>query len=261
MNRRTVSHPAAGRLAATVALDIRLQARNALYSIGIGVAVCLGLVARFFLDVSTVAALLPGLWLGAIGSTTFMFVAGMILLEKSERTVDALVVTPLPVPTYLTSKVVTLTGFATVESLILLVLAHGLTEVAFVPLLLGIGCLGVIYTLAGIAQVASQASATDFLVPGGIVTLTILQIPFLDAFGVWSHPALYVIPTQATVVLMKGAFAGLESWQWLYGIGYSLVSIAGASWLAYRRFQRHMVQRHSPVAKSVADPRQGETRA
>ncbi len=244
LTRFAETRSAAARLGATVALDIRLQARNYLYSIGVGVAVCLGLAARFFLEMPTVAALLPGLWLGAIGSTTFMFVAGMILLEKSERTVDALVVTPLPVTTYLTSKVVTLTGFAAIESLIVLVVAHGLAQVRLVPLLLGITFLGVMYTLAGIAQVASQASVTDFLVPGGIVALTILQIPFLDAFGFWSHPALYVIPTQATVVLMKGAFAGMEPWQWFYGIGYSLVSIVGASWLARRRFQRHMVEKN-----------------
>lgn len=222
---------------------MRLQARNKLYVIGIGVSVTMGLAARFFLDSSVVAALLPGLWLGAVGSTTFLFVAGMILFEKGERTLDALIVTPLRVRTYLTSKVTTLVGFVMVEALILLLLAHGLAGVWLVPLLLGIAFLGVMYTLAGIAQVVSQTSATDFLVPGGVLTLTLLQIPFLDAFGIWSHPALYVIPTQATVVLMKGGFSELSPWQWLYGVGYSLVSICFVAWLARARFERHVVEK------------------
>ncbi|MEM7582763.1 MAG: hypothetical protein AAF560_05240 [Acidobacteriota bacterium] len=233
---------AAARLLATLALDVRLQARHALYPIGIVVALSIGLALRW-LERATVAALLPGLWLGAIGSTTFMFVAGMILFEKSERTVDALVVTPLPIPTYLTSKVVTLSGFALIESFIVLLLSHGVGNVAPLPLLLGIVALGVMYTLVGIIQVVSHHSVTDFLVPGGIVCLTVLQVPALDAFGVWFHPLLYLFPTQAPVMLMKGAFGELSTGQWLYGVGYSLGAIVVFAGWAHRRFQRCMVER------------------
>ena len=95
-------------LAATAMLDLRLQARNKLFAIGFGVALSTGLVARVLLAVTAVAVLLPGIWLGAIGTTTFMFVAGMVLFEKGERTLDALIVTPLPVRTYLFSKVLKL---------------------------------------------------------------------------------------------------------------------------------------------------------
>ena len=230
-------------LVSTAMLDMRLQARNRLYVIGIVVALGLGLAGRFFLDSTVVAALLPGIWLGAIGSSTFLFVAGMILFEKGERTLDALIVTPLRPSTYLTSKVVTLAGFATIESLILLGLAHGLAGVSVVPLLLGIGFLGVLYTLVAIAQAVAQISVTDFLVPGGILTLTLLQVPFLDAFGIWSHPLLYLFPTQACVVLMKGAFSALSAWEWAYGVGYSLLSIAGAAAWARQRFQRFVIEK------------------
>jgi fluoroquinolone transport system permease protein len=231
------------RFAATARLDMRLQARNKLYLFGIIVAVALGLVMRYALAAAAVAVLLPGLWLGAIGSTTFMFVAGMILFEKGERTLDALIVTPLPVRAYLTSKVVTLAGFAMVESLIVLLLAHGLKGVSLPPLLLGIASLGVLYTLAAIGLAVSQVSVTDFLVPNGILALTLLQVPALDAFGVWSHPLLYLFPTEATVVLMKGGFTALAPWQWAYGVGYSLLSIAAAAWWARGRFQRYVVER------------------
>jgi hypothetical protein len=225
----------------TAMLDLRLQARHKLFAVGIVVAVSAGIAARALLAVAAVSVLLPGIWLGAVGSTTFMFVAGMVLLEKGERTLDALIVTPLDVGTYLASKVLTLTGFALVESLIVLVLGHGIRGVSFGPLVLGITFLGAMYTLAGIAQVVTHSSVTDFLVPGAFVSLTLLQLPFLDAFGVWSHPLLYLVPTQATVVLMKGAFTDLSLWQWGYGVGYSSVSIGAAAWLAHRRFERHIV--------------------
>lgn len=171
-----------------------------------------------------------------------MFVAGMVLFEKSERTLDALIVTPLPPRTYLASKVFSLSGFATVESLILVLLTGGPKEVAFLPLVLGVIFLGIMYTLISIAQVVSQTSVTDFLVPGGIISMTLLQIPLLHAFGVWSHPLLYVFPTQATVILLVGAFQPLAPWQWVYGTGYSLLSIAVLAWLARWRFQGQIVE-------------------
>lgn len=231
------------RLMSTVGLDVRLQARNNLYTIGIVVAALTGIIGRSFLGVTSVAALLPGLWLGAIGSTTFMFVAGMVLFEKGERTLDALIVTPLRIPTYMLSKVVTLTAFALVESLLVLFVAHGPGDVSFVPLVAGIVFLGVMYTLLAVAQVVAHTAVTDFLVPGGFLVLTVLQLPFLHAFGFWTHPALYVVPTQATVILMQGGFSPREPWQWAYGVGYSLMSIAAAAWLARRQFERHIVQK------------------
>jgi fluoroquinolone transport system permease protein len=193
-------------------LDVRLQARNQLYAIGIVVALATGSVASKFRSPATAAAVLPGVWLGAIGSTTFMFVAGMVLLEKGERTLDALIVTPLQVPSYLASKVLTLAGFAAVESLIVWLLVHG-GDVNAVALVCGLLLLGAQYALASIAQVVSSDSVTDFLIPGGAVTIGALQMPFLDAFGFWSHPVLYLVPTEAAVVLMRGGFRGLAPWE------------------------------------------------
>ncbi|MEE2897927.1 MAG: ABC transporter permease, partial [Gemmatimonadota bacterium] len=106
---------------------------------------------------------------------------------------------------------------------------------------LGIGFLGALYTLIALAQVVSQTSVTDLLVPGAFDSLTLLQLPVLDAFGVWSHPLLYLVPTQATVVLMKGAFTELVLWQWVYGVGYSVLAIGVAAFVARRRFERHIV--------------------
>jgi len=231
------------RLLATLGLDMRLQARNRLYVVGIVVAVLTGVAGRALLDVAAAAALLPGVWVGAIGSTTFMFVAGMILLEKNERSLDALVVTPLPASTYLLSKVATLAGFAIVESLIVLVIAHGPRATNPVPLLLGLAFIGVMYTLAAVAHAVSQLTVTDFLVPGGILLMTVLELPALSAFGVWDHPILYVIPTQAPVVLLKGGFTPLTPWQWVYALVYGVAGIAGLAWLARRQFQRHIVEK------------------
>ena len=52
-----------------------------------------------------------------------MFVASLVLLEKSEGTLQALRAAPLPTRTYLLSKVVSLTTFAIIESLVTYIVA------------------------------------------------------------------------------------------------------------------------------------------
>ena len=76
-----------------------------------GVALVVGLAARYFLDPEVVKLLLLVFFLGALLGTTYMFVAAMVLFEKGESTLDAVIVSPLPTRDYILSKVVTLTGF------------------------------------------------------------------------------------------------------------------------------------------------------
>ena len=56
------------------------------------------------------------------------------------------------------------------------------------------------------------------------------------------NPAVWDQHSMA-VVLMKGGFTALAPWQWAYGVGYSLLSIAAAAWWARGRFQRYVVER------------------
>ena len=173
------------RLVSTLQLDVKLQSRNMLYHIGIGVALVLGLGARQFLDHDVIGFLLPVFFLGALGGTTFMFVTGMVLFEKGERTLDALTVTPLKTRDYLLSKVATLTAFGAVESLIVLLLAYGPADFNAAALLAGILVMGALYTLIGMAQVVRYDSVTEFLMPGAILVSAVLQLPFLHALDIW----------------------------------------------------------------------------
>ena len=104
-----------------------------------------------------------------------------------------------------------------------------------VPMLFGVVCLGVLYTLVGLGQVASHNSVTAFLFPGAALVTGVLQLPIfyviVGPLEVW-----YFIPTQGSMLLMLGATETLEVWQWAYAIVVSLVSIVVAFWWAKRRF-------------------------
>ena len=225
-------------LSATLRLDVRLQARSRLYAIGIAVAVVLGLGARYFFDDLHAGRVLASLYLLGVGGTPYIFGASLLLLEKSQGTLQALRTTPLTSNAYIGSKAVTLTTFALVESAIIYAIGFPGVDARFWALVLGVGSLGVMYTLVGIGQVAAHDSVTSFLMPGALIVGGILQLPFLYVLGVGPDGLWYAIPTQGPLLLMLGAFEPLEPWQWAYGLGVSAASIGVSGWWARRRLFR-----------------------
>lgn len=233
------------RLAATLKIEATLQVRYRLVHIALGTALFVALGASQFFSKEHYAVLLPVVYLLGLGSTTYMFVAGLVLFEKGEGTLQALIVTPLRVPEYLTSKVVSLSLLATLEATVMLVLSNGLG--GFNPLLLyaGIILLCAFYVLVGFIQVVRYQSITDFLMPALFINV-FLQLPFLYIADVLQTPfsyLIYLIPTTAPSVLMKAAFQPVPNWELVYGLVYSLVIIGAAYHWALRAFEHHIVLR------------------
>ena len=107
-------------------------------------------------------------------------------------------------------------------------------------LLLGIVAIGVLYTLIGIIMIVRYQSITDFLFPmAGVVV--VLQVPFLHFLHVVEHPLFLAVPTSAPTLLMQGAYTALDTWEWVYGIGYSALWIGVLSVWAIRAFRHHVI--------------------
>ena len=227
-------------LAATLRLDVTVQARSLLYAVGIAVAVIMGLLVRFLIGPHYAAVGVPTVYLLGLGGTAYIFGASQVLMEKSQRTIDALRISPLTVDQYLTSKLVTLVAFATIEGVI--VQAIGFWGVSFnLPLLAaGIVSLGLMNTLVGLGQVASHSSVLSFLMPGAALVGSVMQWPFLGALGIGPWWVYYVIPTNGPFLLMRGAFSPLAPWQWGYAVGMSLVTIAALALWTRRRLHTHL---------------------
>ena len=225
---------------ATLKLDVRLQARSKLYAIGIVVSLLFGLAARFFFHPDYAGRVLASFYLLGLGGTTYMFGASLVLLEKSEGTLQALRTTPLTSTACIASKAITLTSFAAIESAIVYAFAFLGVPLHPVPMLLGVTCLGVIYTLVGMGQVASHNSVTAFLFPGAMLVRMVLQLPFLYVLDVGPPLLWYAIPTQGSLLLMLGATEPLEAWQWAYAIGVSLFAVGLAGGWAKRRFAHYI---------------------
>jgi fluoroquinolone transport system permease protein len=225
-------------LVSALLLDVRLQLRSNLYGIGLFVAVLVGLAARLLVGGEHAAVALPLFYLVGIGGTTFMFGAAMLLLEKSQGTLQALRVSPLTANEYLASKAVTLTSFCIVECGIVFAFVYRGGEVSAPILLAGLLSLGLGYTLIGIGMAASHDTVTSFLFPTATVVSILLQLPFLGPLGVGSMAVWRMIPSAGPMEIMLGAFGADVNWP--YAVVMSIAFVAASGVYARWTFRRHI---------------------
>lgn len=235
------------RLQSAIMTDVTVQLRNKLYTIGISVGVLVAIALGQLVKPSYLQLWVPSLMLLVVGGSTLLYVSGMIIFEKDEGTLNAIIVSPLRISEYLWAKIITLTALATIESIVMiggtmLILSwsYDLTWPNIPLLLVGIIAIGIIYTLIGIILIVRFESITDYLLPMAALAVP-LQIPVLYFLGLVEHPIFLIVPTSAPTILMYGAYTSLESWQWVYGLGYTTLLIGGLAFWAYRAFQKHII--------------------
>lgn len=230
------------RLTATTRLDMNVQIRAKLYHVSIGIAVLVGLAIRFLLPEQYVAGLMPAFYLTTIGGTTYMFVAGMLMFEKGERTLAAQIVSPLTINEYLLAKTLSLLLVVLMEGTIVLLLGVGFRGYNPVWLYAGIILMAIMNVLGGFIQASRYDSVTDFLVPATAVLL-ISQLPLLFLTGISDSPLWYLVPTTAPALLMQAAFVPqmVESWEIVYGFAYSIAWIVFLFVWARRAFYRNII--------------------
>lgn len=230
------------RLTATTRLDMSVQLRAKLYHISIGLAVLIGLAIRYLVPEAYAAGLIPAFYLTGIGGTTYMFVAGMLMYEKSERTLAAQVVSPLRINEYIIAKTLSLLLVVLLESTIVLILGAGFGGYNPFYLYSGIVLLAIGMTLGGFAHASGFDSVTDFLMPASAVLL-VLQLPLLFITGISDSPLWYLVPSSAPALLLQAAFVpeAVELWEIVYGFAYSIVWIIGLFYWARRAFYQNII--------------------
>jgi len=228
------------RLHTMVRHDLRLQRRYRFNHAAVFVALvwiaCLWQLPDWTLDLA-----LPFVLFTDLAVIGFYFIAGLVLFEKGERTLYALVVTPLRFGEYLGSKLVTLTLMALVVSTLVVVARYGV-GFNWLVFLLAVGLLSPLILLAGFIMVAPFSSISAFIIPSQLFLLP-FALPLIQFLGLWDHPLFYLFPTQGSLLLLRGAFAPIESWQVVYAVLYQGAWIGLLVLASRRSFERYMVAR------------------
>ena len=129
------------RFASMVRWDVRLQRRYGLYAVYAVVTVAYALALQlvpegFRADALVLVVFSDPVVLG------FYFIAALVLFEKGDGVLDALVTSPLSTRVYLASKAISLTLLAVLASLVLAVATVG-TGFDPAPLMVGVALIGI----------------------------------------------------------------------------------------------------------------------
>ncbi|NJK63173.1 MAG: fluoroquinolone transporter permease [Synechococcaceae cyanobacterium SM2_3_1] len=229
------------RLLAALRLDWVLQLRYGFfYAAGFSLLVWLAILKALPQQVLPIALpLVVFLDLSIVG---FYFMAGMVLFEKGENTLSALVVTPLRFWEYLSSKLITLTLMAVGVSMLLI-----LANPTGVPGNVGSGLLGVIAMsvislLIGLISVSPFRSLSTYMIPSQAYVL-LMYAPIPSYFGWVESPFFYLFPTQGALLLLKGLFSRCR------GLAGGLCAalkpdlVAGLTVAAQRLFNQYVIAR------------------
>jgi len=174
-----------------------------------------------------------------------MFVGALVLFEKSENVLQALVITPMKTDDYLLSKVLALTLLSIISAAIFMSLMIIFNNISFnlFYLIFGIILTSVMLILLGFILVSRVNNINGYLLGIMIGFIGLTFPPLLQLFGLFENPIFYVWPTQASFILFDGVFhaANLETWEIAYGIGYQIFWIGIFYILAKKAFYKHIV--------------------
>lgn len=228
------------RLASALRLELTLQVRQrfvhaAVFSGLIWLAVLLPMPA----GLRPVAE--PYILLGDISIIGFFFIAGTVFFEKQERTLGAVISTPLRFGEYLAAKLTLLVLISLFVAIVVATIAHGFTYHLGL-LVLGVVLGTLLMLLVGFTTSLPFASISDwFLV--ATIPLAVMTLPVLHYAGVWPTPLLFLIPTHGPLLLLGAAFdqVTLTPWQVVYAILYPAVCVAALCWAAKEMFGRYII--------------------
>jgi len=228
------------RLAAAMRLELMLQVRQrflhaAVFSGLIWLAVLLPM-PRGLRPVAE-----PYVLLGDTSIIGFFFVAGTVFFEKQERTLGAVISTPLRFWEYLTAKLTLLVLVSVGVAVIVATVTHG-AHYHLAPVIVGVVFGTLLMLLVGFISSLPFPSISDWFLTA-TVPLAVLMLPVLHYAGVWVSPVLYLIPTYGPLLLFGAAFdqVALSPWQLAYSLLYPVIGIAALFRLAHAAFDRYVV--------------------
>ena len=186
----------------------------------------------------------PYVLVGDIAIIGFFFVGATVFFEKQERTIGAIISTPLRFWEYLAAKLTVLLAISLFVGLVVATVVHGF-DYHLAPLVSGVILGTLLMLLVGFITSLPFASVTDWFLAATIPLAIMLVPPIIYYSGLWPNPVLYVIPTQGPLLLLGAAFdqVALSPGQVIYAVLYPVVCLAGLCWAAKAMFGRYVIER------------------
>ncbi len=176
----------------------------------------------------------------------FYFIAAMVLFEKEEGVLGALVTSPLGDRGYLISKTITLSLLAVIASILVAVFGHGSNiHPRLAVLVIGVSLSATLFVLIGFVAVARFDSINEYFISAAGWG-AVLFLPLFGYVGFVETPLFYLLPAQPVLLVVEGGLRPIAAWRLVYAFGYlSIGNVVAFVW-ARRAFRRHVVRGGTP---------------
>ena len=203
--------------------NIKLQFRQGFYFAWIFITL-LYIIMLYFLPQNIKETILPLIMLSEPSTFAMIFTGAIVLMERDDKMFENLFITPLPVRTYIYSKMISIT----IPAALCTLLISGLNSQLSLKLLLLLPAVILttfFFVICGLILSASSRDIISFLgkiaVYGSIFILTIL-----DYFGIFAGYFQYLLPSKGALVLISTA-VGYKSHS-LFELILSVITMAAA---------------------------------
>lgn len=169
-----------------------------------------------------------------------MFIGVLVLYEKDNNTLSALIASPLTASNYLWSKAISLTLIAVPIALAISIVGYGL-KLNYIHLLLSVILTSIAFVFLGFIVVSKAKGFNQYIIKFVLFTLPV-SIPMLGLFDILHSDLFYLIPTHATILLLKSAFNyDISLAQTIYAIVYLLLWLIIANYFAVRAYEKNLL--------------------
>lgn len=170
-----------------------------------------------------------------------MFIGVLVLYEKDNNTLDALIVTPLKSSQYLWSKAISLTLIAVPIALAIAIIGHGF-DLNYFYFIVGLALSSIMFVFLGFAVVSKANGFNQYIIKFALCTIPV-SIPVLGIFDLYQSNIYYLIPSHATILLLKaGLKHSIANWQVFYSTFYLLFWLILCFILASRAYQTNLTK-------------------
>ncbi|MEL6135035.1 MAG: ABC transporter permease, partial [Bacteroidota bacterium] len=99
------------------------------------------------------------------------FIGALVLFEKGDNTLEALVVTPIKLWQYLWSKALSLTIMAVLSGILIAGMGHGWGQIDYSLFIPGVALTSILYALMGLGLVANVQTLNGYLIKVALLTI------------------------------------------------------------------------------------------
>lgn len=142
----------------------------------------------------------------------FFFIGGLMLLERSEGTLDGGFASPLRVQEWMLAKLGSLTLLAVFSSFAIALPLCG-SSVRPLWLLAAIIPTSTCFVLVGIVAGTRFSTVNRYLLGGGLLSMPLL-LPMLAPLGIWDTPAFELLPSGAALALLEVGLGQVRPQAW-----------------------------------------------